>query len=110
MAAAKKRSKSMSAYEQESLLSIIDKHKSVIENKKNDATMISKKKKSWLEIESEFCALPRDHASLKKFWENLKCKAKKSITKEKKGKENDWRWKTGSTGRSNQFHGSIYNT
>ena len=85
---AKKRSVPISGYEQEQLISLVESHKNIIENKKCDVFMIEKKKKTWKQICTKFCSLPgtstRTGLQLKKAWENLKARAKKSMAKEKR--------------------------
>ena len=78
----------MSPFEQEVLVNIVDSFKSVVENKKNDIHSIGKKEKTWSEIEKQFCAIAgvikRDRDQLKKTWQNLKARAKRSISQEKR--------------------------
>ena len=50
--------------------------------------MIEKKKKLWEQISAKFSSLPgtstRTDPQLKKAWENLKARARKSVAKEKR--------------------------
>lgn len=66
------------------LINLVDKHKSIVELKKNDPSSIAKKQQKWKQIASEFNSEPnvepRDDKKLKKAWENLKMKCKKDVS------------------------------
>ncbi|KAJ8911118.1 hypothetical protein NQ315_003293 [Exocentrus adspersus] len=68
---------------------IVDKHKSIVENKKTDATTIQSKQKEWEIIAFEYnsqadiITTKRTAAQLKKLWNNLKQKKRKTNTDEK---------------------------
>ncbi|ESO99301.1 hypothetical protein LOTGIDRAFT_113292, partial [Lottia gigantea] len=70
------------------LIDIVDEFKGVLESKQNDIRSIQRKEKAGREIEANFCSMTtcfkRDHKQLKKCWNNLKMKAKKSEAMEKK--------------------------
>ncbi|ESO95714.1 hypothetical protein LOTGIDRAFT_116718, partial [Lottia gigantea] len=87
--------------EQKFLIDVVDEFKGVLESKQNDIRPIQRKEKAWKEIEANFCSMPtffkRDHKQLKKCWNNLKMKAKKSEAMKKREKENWW-WYTGDNG------------
>ncbi|KAH7986024.1 hypothetical protein HPB52_025254 [Rhipicephalus sanguineus] len=60
------------------LLDLLSRHRSVVENKRTDAASMSKKRDSWKKIQDEFnCrhnVTPRTWTQLKKCWENMKDK------------------------------------
>ncbi|KAJ8912737.1 hypothetical protein NQ315_016692 [Exocentrus adspersus] len=71
------------------VVSLVDKHKSIVENKKTDATTIQSKQKEWEIIAFEYnsqadiITTKRTAAQLKKLWNNLKQKKRKTNTDEK---------------------------
>ena len=83
------RRKPLSTIEQELLIELVEKFKKELESKRNDTRSIEKKK-LWIEIADTFSSTPgtekRDSKQLKKSWENLKMKAKKTVAHEKKEK------------------------
>ncbi|KAL1474299.1 hypothetical protein MTO96_038083 [Rhipicephalus appendiculatus] len=60
------------------LLDLLSRHRSVVENKRTDAASASRKRDSWEKIEDEFNSrhnvTPRKWTQLKKCWENMKDK------------------------------------
>ncbi|KAL1478175.1 hypothetical protein MTO96_035160 [Rhipicephalus appendiculatus] len=60
------------------LLDLLSRHRSVVENKRTDAASASRKRDSWKKIEDEFNSrhnvTPRKWTQLKKCWENMKDK------------------------------------
>lgn len=82
------RMKPLSTIEQEVLIELVEKFKKDIESKRNDTRSIETKKKLWIEISNTFSSAPgtekRDSKQLKKSWENLKMKAKKTVAHQKK--------------------------
>ncbi|XP_037579751.1 myb/SANT-like DNA-binding domain-containing protein 3 [Dermacentor silvarum] len=70
--------KNFSEEERAVLLELLSRHRSVVENKRTDAASVSRKRQAWEKIEDEFnCrpnVTPRKWIQLKKCWENLKDK------------------------------------
>ena len=70
------------------LFEIVEKHISIIESKKNYAKIIEKKNKMWTEIYTEFNAVQgtytRTEKQIRLLWKNMKAKAKKDASNEKK--------------------------
>ena len=67
------------------MFSIIEKHKSVIENKKTDAVHNSQKARAWTAVATEFNAIGfnRDEGQLKKFYNNQKKLLRKRVAEER---------------------------
>lgn len=68
------------------LASIVGKYWDIVENKKSSHTANLEKSKAWQEISdlyNDANAVPRDTASLRKLWNNMKQEAKRNSTKEK---------------------------
>lgn len=74
--------KNFSEEERAVLLELLSRHRSVVENKRTDAASVSRKREAWKKIEDEFnCrhnVTPRQWTQLKKCWENLKDKWKRT--------------------------------
>ncbi|KAH6928143.1 hypothetical protein HPB50_012194 [Hyalomma asiaticum] len=74
--------KNFSEEERAVLLELLSRHGSVVENKRTDAASVSRKQEAWKKIEDEFnCrqnVTPRKWTQLKKCWENLKDKWKRT--------------------------------
>lgn len=73
----RKRAPNYSSGEKELLISLVNKYKMVIENKKTDAVMVSEKNEAWFKITQEFNSVSPNNVfrptdSLKKYWENIK--------------------------------------
>ncbi|KAK5646615.1 hypothetical protein RI129_005079 [Pyrocoelia pectoralis] len=67
---------------------LVSKHKNIVECKKTDVVNAAEKKKTWTLITTEFNSVP-DHTKrtpqqLQKAWENIKCRRKKELSKEKR--------------------------
>ena len=77
-----------SELEKSLLMELVDKHKDILENKQNNFKMIRQKNQAWENVLEEFNSQSgvkkRDSKQLRKCWENLKARAKKSIAKEKR--------------------------
>ena len=71
-----------SELEKSLLTELVGKHKDVIENKKNDYRTFNQKHKAWGALSEEFnsqsAVTKRDAQLLKKCWENVKTRAKKT--------------------------------
>ena len=77
-----------SELEKSLLTELVAKHKNVLECKRNDYKSIKQKTMAWESLAEEFNSQAgvkkRDCKQLKKCWENINSRAKKSITKEKR--------------------------
>ncbi len=80
-----------SELEKSILTELVDKHKRVLKCKRNDFRTVKQKKKkndSWVGLSEEFKSQSGvktwDSKQLKKCWENIKFRAKKTIAKEKR--------------------------
>ncbi|KAK5648402.1 hypothetical protein RI129_003294 [Pyrocoelia pectoralis] len=68
---------------------LVSKHKNIVECKKMDVVNAAEKKKTWTLITTEFNSVP-DHTKVtnstttSKAWENIKCRRKKELSKEKR--------------------------
>jgi Myb/SANT-like DNA-binding protein len=68
--------------ERQHLRQLVQKYKSIVENKKTDAVSNDRKKKTWEQITTEFNAQGssnRTTASLQRCWENLKSRTKSDV-------------------------------
>lgn len=69
------------------LMELVMTYKKIIECKKTDESSLNKKKATWIRLCNEYnCnhgVYRRDVKQLKKWWENVKAKAKKDHSKEK---------------------------
>lgn len=83
-----KRSKNFKDSEVEVLLSLVNMHKDVLENKKTDATTYKEKEAVWKEIEGDFNSNSgvyyRDSKTLKKKYDNIKKITKRKFAEDKK--------------------------
>ena len=70
------------------LFELVEKHKDIIESKKNDGKIVEKKKRIWDEMHKDFSSAPgvnvRSVKQLKALWKNMKSKAKKDVAHDKK--------------------------
>lgn len=77
-----------SELEKSIITELVAKQKNVIECKRNDYKSIQQKNKAWEKLTEEFnCQAgvkKRESKQIKKCWENIKSRAKKSIAKEKR--------------------------
>ena len=66
----------------------MEKHKDIIESKKNNGKIVEKKKRIWDEMHKDFSSAPgvnvRSVKQLKALWKNMKSKAKKDVAHDKK--------------------------
>ena len=83
-----RKSPNFSEYEKSVLVNIVGEFRETLENKQNNANMIREKEKTWEKVAQKFnCesgVKRRESTQLKKYWQNLKAKAKKSVAKEKR--------------------------
>ena len=83
-----RKSPNFSEYEKSVLVNIVEEFKDTLENKQNNANMITEKEKTWEKVAQKFnCesgVKRRQCTQLKKYWQNLKAKAKESVAKEKR--------------------------
>lgn len=79
---ARKRLPHLTTFEREALLELTVKYRSLVENKRTDATSSKEKLRGWRLIEEEFNSLGdttyRSWQNLKKSWENVKHSARKA--------------------------------
>ncbi|CAH1976703.1 unnamed protein product [Acanthoscelides obtectus] len=69
------------------LISLVNSYKHILENKKTDATNVEKKNGAWKEITDLYNAndvCPRTDKQLRKLWENLKQRTRKSDSEMRK--------------------------
>jgi len=75
--------RNFSEYEKQVLLELVNGRKDIIEDKRNDGRMISKKESAWEDLRKDFNARhgvhEREVGSLKNLWKNLKNKTKKAV-------------------------------
>lgn len=80
----RKREPTFTNNEKRNLILLVEKHFAIIECKKTDALSSRAKNNEWLLIGNQFNAItdhiPRDTPSLKTLWDNLKKKAKQTMT------------------------------
>ncbi|XP_054272721.1 myb/SANT-like DNA-binding domain-containing protein 3 [Macrosteles quadrilineatus] len=80
----RKREPTFTNNEKRNLILLVEKHFEIIECKKTDALSSRAKHNEWLLIANQFNSItdhiPRDASSLKTLWDNLKKKAKQSMT------------------------------
>ena len=83
-----RKSPNFSEYEKSVLVNIVGEFKDTLENKQNNANMIREKEKTWEKVAQKFnCesgVKRRESTQLKKYWQNIKAKAKKYVAKEKR--------------------------
>jgi molybdopterin biosynthesis enzyme MoaB len=77
-----------SELEKSLITELVSKHKNVIESKRNDYKGIKQNTMAWETLTEEFNSQAgvkkRESKQIKKCWENMKSRAKKSIAKEKR--------------------------
>ena len=83
-----KRAANFSKYEEQLLISLVEKYKTIIESKKSNSVTWKDKEKAWLKIESEFNSKNNDNTfrsvkHLKEKYNNLKKNTKKKFAIEK---------------------------
>lgn len=88
-ASSRKRAPNYTVPERERLLNIVERYKSIIENKKTDGVSVKDKKDCWQKVSEEFNAASpsyfyRSIDSLKKFYEKQKEELRKRYALEKK--------------------------
>lgn len=70
------------------LTELVNQHKDILESKKNDFRCIKKKNDMWKVLTEEFNSQngvsKRDQKQLKKCWDNIKSRAKKTLSKERR--------------------------
>ncbi|XP_041081626.1 myb-related transcription factor, partner of profilin-like [Polyodon spathula] len=75
-------SRHFSELEKRVLLGLIERHRSVLESRKGDAGTVLRKQRTWQQLGAEFnghpCVFHRDAKQLRKCWENIKARAKKT--------------------------------
>lgn len=83
-----KRAANFSTYEEQLLISLVEKYKNIIESKRSNVVTWKNKKKAWLKIECEFNSRNNDNTfrsakHLKEKYNNLKKSTKKKFATEK---------------------------
>ncbi|XP_028678413.1 myb/SANT-like DNA-binding domain-containing protein 3 [Erpetoichthys calabaricus] len=85
-----KASRHFSELEKGVLLSLIDLHRAVLESRKGDAGTVLRKQRTWQLLAQEFnahpCVFQRDAKQLRKCWENIKARAKKTAAQGRRAK------------------------
>ena len=85
---AKCRGHNFSSAEKETLITVIEKHAGIVEDKRTDSTSSKLKDAAWVAIADEFSSMPegatkRSAAQLKLWWQNQKKRARKQIADSK---------------------------
>ncbi|CAH1382829.1 unnamed protein product, partial [Tenebrio molitor] len=82
----RERGKNFTEKEKEIAISIIDRYRSIIENKASDGSSLKQRKDAWQKVSDEFNATsvsaPRGAEQLKILWSNLRRTAKKTVAEE----------------------------
>lgn len=74
---------SYNEYERKTLITLVNKHRSIIDNKRVDSETLARKQKTWDDIMNAYNRTPRIRKratkQLRRLWENTKARAKKAI-------------------------------
>ncbi|XP_067137179.1 myb/SANT-like DNA-binding domain-containing protein 3 [Centruroides vittatus] len=93
MATFRKRSMNFTANEKKLLINLVKEYRSVIEDKRNDASALQKKEETWHELCSKYNSRhgvnKRSVGQLQRCWKNMKARSKITVAMEMEDKKDD---------------------